>query len=86
MPTLGSHILHPSSVLTPSLTCLLSAGIARHQHQASVMGSPGFSVHQTEGGRTATAHFLELLMKRLLLEDTPQVGELHPRYPVKHYH
>ncbi|GAX80807.1 hypothetical protein CEUSTIGMA_g8243.t1 [Chlamydomonas eustigma] len=47
------------------------AGIARHQHEAVQLGLPGFGAHRTASGQAATARFLELLLRRLLIEELP---------------
>ena len=70
--------LHCHSLKSAHCTFLfslpLAAGVARHQQRCHQIGLPGFSIHRAEGGRSATAHFLELLLRRLLLEDMSQVG------------
>ncbi|KAG1679648.1 hypothetical protein FOA52_006165 [Chlamydomonas sp. UWO 241] len=45
------------------------AGIARHQHKSLALGGPGFSAYAMPSGASATCHLLELLLRRLLLED-----------------
>jgi hypothetical protein len=35
------------------------------------LGLPGFSAHRTASGQAATARFLELLLRRLLIEELP---------------
>ena len=52
------------------------AGLARWQYFRAQEGSPGLAVHASPGGPTAIAHFQDVLLRKLLLEDaTPSVVE-----------
>ncbi|KAI8465199.1 MAG: hypothetical protein J3K34DRAFT_461526 [Monoraphidium minutum] len=48
------------------------AGLGRFQLGAAQTGAPGLAAHAPAPGRSVAAHFQELLLRRLLLDDTPQ--------------
>eukprot|EP00798_Chlamydomonas_sp_ICE-L_P020913 gene20913-27759_t len=47
------------------------AGIGRYHYQSQQAGCPGFGGHQVSAGKGVATHFMELLLRRLLFEDTP---------------
>ncbi|GBF91946.1 exportin [Raphidocelis subcapitata] len=51
------------------------AGLARFQLGAAQTGAQGLAAHAPAPGRSVVAHFQEALLRRLLLEDTPQASE-----------
>jgi hypothetical protein len=70
MGTLEFGLLHSDGVVAQSSLEGL-AGLARFQLEQRRAGGDGLGQHAMAGGRSVGAHFLEALLRRLLLDDTP---------------
>lgn len=71
MTSLEFGVLHTDGVVVQSALEGLAA-LARHSQHAAQTGAPGLGSRATGDGRSVVAYFMEVLFRKLLLEDMPQ--------------